>query len=104
MQDLYQAPWPAGVTMISKDEFAHNRHRLGKITHVEVRNLVSDPIETKTVVVGTLARLHLDGFSLGYYGEGPHGFRWLLVQLGIPYEDKDIFGHQEEDIRIFEVP
>jgi len=102
--DIYQEPWPAGVTEISKSYFTRHRLKLGKVLKVVVKNLVSDPLETETIVVGEKARLHLDGFSLGYLGEGPRGFRWLLDQVGAEYIDRQIHGKQTEDTREFIVP
>jgi len=104
MKDIYQEPWPAGLTSVSKNEFERLRNVLGKIECVVVMNLVNDPINTHTVVVGDKARLHLDGFALGYMGEGPHGFIWLLEQLDIPYSEREICGKQTEDTKVFAVP
>jgi len=98
MGDIYQEPWPCGITITSKKEFERLRDQLGEVECVIVTNLVTNPMETETIVVGDKARLHLDGFALGYMGEGPHGFIWLLKQLNIPHREVDIFGKYEEDV------
>lgn len=100
VEQIYQTPWPAGITEISKQEFLKYKDQLGKILQVQVFDIQSDPV---TLVSGERATLHLDGFALGYMGEGPHGFKWLLDQVGAKYKDIDIFGLQIKDQRTFEL-
>ena len=104
MMDIFQEPWPCGVTVTSKEEFTRLRLELGEIKKVVVKNLVTNPVDTETIVVGSEAHLHLDGFSMGYRGEGPHGMIWLLKELNIPFSDEDVFKRQTEDVVEFVAP
>lgn len=114
MEDIYQTPWPGGVTIISKNEFIRLQDTVGKVECVVVTNLVfkpSDdaseylyPVDVETIVIGNKARLHLDGFAMGYLGEGPRGLIWLLDQLDISYSKRDIFTKPETGSVIFSVP
>jgi len=100
MKNIYQAPWPCGVTKISKDEFARNRNRLGEIKQVRVENAISKT-DTIVKVIGTEATLWLDGFAVGYLGEGPYGLIWLLKQVGVLFVEDQVVNKPVSDIITF---
>ena len=114
VEDIFEAGYPTGVTISSKNEFTRLQDAVGKVECVVVTNLISKPassfngfresLDTETIVVGDEARLHFSGFSIGYMGEGPRGLIWLLDQLNIPYSRKDIFTKPETNSIIFSVP
>jgi len=100
MKNIYQEPWPCGVTEISKNEFERNKNRLGEIKEVRVEGATGKS-DTIVKVIGTKAVLWLDGFAVGYMGEGPHGLIWLLEQVGVVFTEDQVFNKPTIDILTF---
>ena len=91
---------PHETTEKSKKFVTQNILKLGSVTQVSMY-VEQDKSVFNTWIYGTKGILVTDGFSIGYNGEGPHGFEWLLKLLKIDYDPSRIFGCVEDGYHFF---
>jgi len=83
---LYSAD--GGVTQDALKFWRLHRGTLGRVTRVRA---IADRSGCLVFVEGTDAVMLLEGFHIGYGGEGPRGLVTLLEEAGLPHKASDVF-------------
>lgn len=91
---------PHETTVRSKKYVTQHINKLGSVSQVSIY-IEQDKAAFNTWIHGTKGILITDGFSIGYAGEGPHGFEWLLKLLKIDYDPSRIFGCIKDGYHFF---
>ena len=82
------------ITETSLEFWRNDKHLIGRVKEVKCSY---DPLASDTLVaakggynreynlriIGSKGGIYLSGCSCGYSGEGPHGTRQILVELGV---------------------
>lgn len=84
----------ARITETSKVFVTRNILTCGDFYRVKI-TWDKNTAEYATEILGTNGVIEVHGLGIGYGGEGPHGFEWLLRTFGFNYDKAVIFGDVE---------
>lgn len=86
---------PSGITEESKKFVLRYLDKIGKTREIGIK-WDKEKIEYITTIIGTTGRIIVDGFSIGYNGEGSNGLEWLLDLTRMRFIRDNIFNGVED--------
>lgn len=90
-QDGVYVQESCGITENSKKFVLKHLDKIGEVDRVEI-TWDKEDINYLTRIVGCNGSILVDGFSLGYSGEGCAGLYWLLNKTNMGYSEESIYG------------
>jgi hypothetical protein len=94
-QDGVYVQGSSGITEESKEFVNNYLGKIGEVWSVSIR-WDKENIDYITRIKGFSGQsILVDGFSLGYGGEGCRGLVWLLTKTGVQFKEEDVYAPVE---------
>jgi hypothetical protein len=95
-----------GITRRSIDFWHDNKHKIGNVGMLKVSfdSHIHNDKEYNLVAMGNEGTIFLSGCNCGYGGEGPHGTKQILIELGVPADKAEEYIYKKNLVFFWNIP